>query len=150
MPLEFSFAPVGEPVLLRAAAGTRVLLLSMSCQFTIDAGEGNLGPFSIKSIGYFYEVQDRQGREILAYHWHPLGPSPVIHPHLLLSGRLAPLDIGPRDASVALGEMHLPTGGLVTLTDVVRLIITEFGVRPRRADWAAILTNVGDPLAMDS
>ena len=149
MPLEFSFAPIGEPVLLRSAAGTRLILLRMSSQYAIDAGEADNGPFSVRSVGYFYEVRDRQEREVLSYHWHPVGRSPIIHPHLHLSGRLAPLDTGPRDAPIAFGEMHLPTGGPVTLTDIVRLLITEFGVPPRRADWAAILADVGDPVAPD-
>jgi hypothetical protein len=34
--------------------------------------------------------------------------------------------------------MHLPTGP-VSLADVVRLLIMEFDVAPRRPDWQAIL-----------
>ncbi len=105
--------------------------------------------YRVQTTRYRYEIQDSLERELLAFHWHPSGRSNVVHPHLHLSGRLPPLDIGPRDAPIALGEMHLPTGGLVTLTDVVRLLITEFGVAPRRADWAAVLADVGDPLASD-
>ena len=126
-----------------------MILLNMSCQYAIDAGEGGRDPFSVRSIGYNFDVRDRQGREILFYHWPPVGRSPIDYPHLHLSGRLAPLDTGPRDAPIAFGEMHLPTGGPVTLTDIVRLLITEFGVPPRRADWAAILADVGDPVAPD-
>lgn len=103
--------------------------------------------YEVQTTRYRYEVQDRLGREIVAYHWHPVSQSPVTYPHLHLSGRLPPLDVGPRDDPIALGKIHLPTGGLVTLTDVVRLLITEFGVAPRRPDWAAVLEAVGDPLA---
>ena len=59
-------------------------------------------------------------------------------PHLHLSGRLPPLDPGPATEPAALGEIRLPTG-FVTLADVVWLLITEFGIAPRRADWEAIL-----------
>ena len=92
----------------------------------------------VRISGYRYQLFDSQDREILAYHWHPEGISPIAYPHLHLSGRLSPLDLGPRQEPAALGEMHLPTGD-VTLADVVRLLITEFGIAPRRADWEAIL-----------
>ncbi|MDQ3512381.1 MAG: hypothetical protein M3462_01765 [Chloroflexota bacterium] len=45
---------------------------------------------------------------------------------------------------MALGEMHLPTGQ-VTLTQVVRLLITGFGVEPRRPDWETILGRGAGP-----
>jgi hypothetical protein len=34
--------------------------------------------------------------------------------------------------------MHLPTG-FITLADIVRLLIDEFGVEPLRADWRDVL-----------
>ena len=92
--------------------------------------------------GYRFHLLDRDDREILAYHWHPEGVSPITEPHLHLSGRLRPLDAGDRVAPLALGEMHLPTG-VVTLAQVVRWLITEFEVRPRRDDWETVLSNVG-------
>lgn len=66
----------------------------------------------------------------------------MTYPHLHLSGRLPPLELGSRAGSVRLGGMHLPTGGeigQVTLGDVVRLLITEFGVAPRRAGWRRVV-----------
>ncbi len=94
--------------------------------------------FEVRTIGYRYRVLDPLDREVLSYHWHPTGVSPITYPHLHLSRRLSPLDLGPHQEPAALGEMHLPTG-FVTLADVVRLLITEFGVAPRRANWEAIL-----------
>ena len=84
---------------------------------------------------------DAEEREVLAYHWHPVGVSPVTFPHLHLSGRLPALDAGPRQEPLRLGGMHLPTGGMVTLADVVRLLIAECGVAPRRADWERVLAD---------
>lgn len=96
--------------------------------------------FLVNTSAYRYHILDRDDREIVAYHWHPEGVSSVTEPHLHLSGRLNPLDTGPRDVPIPLGEMHLPTG-TVTLTQVVRLLITEFGVEPRRDDWATVLSS---------
>ena len=43
-----------------------------------------------------------------------------------------------QDGARLSSRMHLPTGQ-VAIEDVIRLAIVEFGVRPRRADWAAVL-----------
>ena len=42
-----------------------------------------------------------------------------------------------------LAKAHLPTG-LVGLNDFLRLLITEFEVRPLRKDWIYLLA--GDPV----
>ena len=137
-PHEFAFAPLREPVPLRTAGRQRRLLLTMKHSYAIVEAADAPDAFEVRTTGYRYHVLDLQQREVLAYHWHPEGISPITYPHLHLSGRLSPLDLGPRQEPAALGEMHLPTG-FVTLADVVRLLITEFGIAPRRADWEAIL-----------
>jgi hypothetical protein len=83
----------------------------------------------IQPIGYQYELNDAGGNEILAYHYHPMGTSPVTYPHL---------HAGQQDARLAHGKKHLPTG-LVTLQQVIHCLITEFDVPPLRQDWADIL-----------
>ena len=101
--------------------------------------------FGTSSVGYSYRILEPEGREILAYHWHPTSVSPVKNPHVHLSSRIGPLVIAPSGAAVALADMHLPTG-FVDLNDVVRLLIAEFGVEPRRADWDAVLAGAAfDP-----
>jgi hypothetical protein len=102
----------------------------------------------VQATSYRYQLLDGEEREILAYHWHPVGLSSITYPHVHLSGRLAPLDTGRGAEPVALGGMHLPTG-LVTLADIVRLLITEFGVEPRRDDWATVLAAHQDPFASE-
>ena len=97
-------------------------------------------------LGYRYRLLDRQEREILAFHWHPTGVSPVIRPHLHLSGRLPPLDLGSGAPPAVLGGMHIPTGS-VALADVVWLLISEFGVEPRRDDWERVIETHRDPFA---
>lgn len=125
-----------DPVALWADERTRryTVFFEIAYRLAILNGEGVVAEIE----AYDYEISDRDGHEILTYHWHPEGVSPVTEPHLHLSGRLRPLDLGPRDAPVALGEMHLPTG-VVTLAQVVQLLITEFGVEPRREDWGTVL-----------
>lgn len=141
-----AFLPATEPVILRDADRTRGVALAVRYDYIVeDVGTDTAGrEFRIRETSYRFQVSDRDGREILAYHWHPEGVSPVTEPHLHLSGRLRPLDAGERDAPVALGEMHLPTGQ-VTLTQVVRLLITGFGVEPRRPDWETILGRGAGP-----
>ena len=99
---------------------------------------------AVRASYYSYGVLDGEEREILAYQWHPDGPSPVRFPHLhataapaiLLAERAAPRS-EPR--SVALGRMHLRTGPVI-LEDVVELLITEFDVAPRRRDRSDVLS----------
>lgn len=87
---------------------------------------------------YTYRLLNIEEREILAFHWHPSGLSDVTDPHLHLSSRLNPIDMGRNQDPLPLAGMHIPTG-FVTLEDVVRLLITEFGVRPRHSDWDTVL-----------
>jgi hypothetical protein len=94
---------------------------------------------------YSYQVFDRAMHEILAYHWHPNSLSSVRHPHIHLSNRLGNIAIEPFGTTIGLSEMHIPTG-FVTLADVVRLLIAEFGVEPRRADWESIVEQLPEQL----
>lgn len=94
--------------------------------------------FAVQMARYSYRILEPEGREILAYHWHPLGLSAVRRPHVHLSSRIAPLTLGRTQAAVLLGEMHIPTG-YISLADIVWLLIEEFGVDPRRPDWQAVL-----------
>lgn len=86
---------------------------------------------------YEYRLLDRDERELLAYHWQPgrehLGPD---HPHLPASLN-AQVDTQTR-RSIDLDKLHIVTGP-VTLQDVIRMLITEFRIRPHRSDWEARL-----------
>lgn len=84
-----------------------------------------------QTTAYYYTLDAADGREILAYHWHPTGNSHVTTPHLHLgagAGALRP----------ELTKAHLDTG-FVTPVTLIALAIERFGVRPRRADWAAVI-----------
>ena len=89
-------------------------------------------------VSYTYRLLDLDEHEILAFHWHPVGLSDVVDPHLHLSSRLNPIEMGRNQEPLPLVGVHIPTG-FVTLEDVVRLLITEFGITPRRDDWDNLL-----------
>jgi len=86
---------------------------------------------------YRYGLYDRDGREVLSYHWHPDARSHVTTPHLHLGGGVA-------SWRPDVAKAHLPTGQ-VTLEDVLLLAIEELtlDVAPLRADWRDILTLTG-------
>lgn len=82
-----------------------------------------------RTVGYAYEIQHADGRMLLAYHWHPVGLSPVTTPHFHLGGTLGGID---------LSKAHLPSG-VVLLHDLLRFAIADLGVEPRRDDWREVL-----------
>lgn len=88
--------------------------------------------WQVDRAAYFYAVGRLDTGELLAYHWHPRGKSPVIEPHLHVR---AHIQIGER----WLGKVHLPTGS-IALEDIVTLAIQELGAEPLRDDWAALLS----------
>lgn len=87
------------------------------------------GTWVVHTASYAYELLLADGREIVSYHYHPTGVSPVTSPHLHAKGLTAPLP---------LGRAHIPTGR-VCIEAVVRFVITELGIEPRRPDWEAVL-----------
>ncbi len=96
--------------------------------------------YTAKTIEYYYEYRIAE-QEILAFHWKPESrvPEVVSYPHLhvgraLLAGQQV----------IRPGDFHkviIPTGS-VSLESVLRLAITEFGVRPLRANWEEIFERV--------
>jgi len=92
----------------------------------------------VRTASYLYRLLSSEEHEILAFHWHPTGLSNVTDPHLHLSSRLNPIEMGRNQDPLDLADMHIPTG-FVTLEDVVQLLISEFDIRPRRADWDMLL-----------
>ena len=81
-----------------------------------------------RAVRYEYTLEDADGREILAYHWHPHGRSHVTIPHLHLGAALC-------DLRAEMHHAHLRTG-MVTPIALLALAIEQFDIRPRLADWA--------------
>ena len=79
--------------------------------------------------GLQYVLTDwRTEREVIAFHRHP-GRFPAGHYHLGsgLGALPSPLD-----------KVHIPAPA-VTLEAFIAMLITEFGIRPRRPDWETFL-----------
>lgn len=87
--------------------------------------------WKVQTAAYYYELQIGSGQEILSYHWHPDGPSPVTFPHM---------HIGTASGVTVDGilKAHFPTPR-TALEDLLWMLIEDFGVRHRRRDWQRIL-----------
>lgn len=88
----------------------------------------------VNVLGYLCGIE-YEGRELVAYHWHSHGASPITTPHMHLS---ADVKVGDR----WLGKIHLPTG-IVGLEQVLALAIAELGVEPLREDWERLIEEAG-------
>ena len=143
-PYSVVFAPGGRSVRIRAQRGKSDLLLRIKHDYSITAIDGSRDRYDAVTIAYSYHLYDLQGSELIAFHWHPTGVSPVTYPHLHLTSRVRPFEIDDpthpnwQPALISFSDMHIPTGPIL-LENVVRLLIDEFGVVPLRPDWDEIL-----------
>lgn len=87
--------------------------------------------FEIVIVGYTYAIRDESEQEIVTWHWHPERAHSAAHPHLHIGA-------GALVRREELHRAHLPTG-IVTVAGIVRSAITDFHVKPLRADWQTIL-----------
>lgn len=107
------------------------LYLAFAQQYKIIKDVEN-GPFRVTTRYYSYAVETQDAQEIVGYHWHPDGDSPVKFSHLHLGpGAL----IGREEIS---RKAHFPTGR-VAFEDMVELLIDTFGVQPDRTLWQEIV-----------
>jgi hypothetical protein len=119
----------GRLVSLRRRPGLDVIRLRVTLQYTIQESRARPGWWEATIAGWIYEIRNAAGGLILAFHWHPHGSGRVTWPHLHAYGA---------HDSVDLHKLHPPTGH-VTLSSVVRFLIEDLGVLPRRADWPAVV-----------
>jgi hypothetical protein len=90
--------------------------------------------FRVATEGWKYDILDDERRELLSYHWHPQGQRGFPHIHIgsvLLSAEKHYL-------GKTFSALHLPTER-ISIEQVVRLLIEELEVVPRRPDWDGIL-----------
>src|ERR1035441_102287 len=73
------FVGDGLPV---ALGGPGLLKLRLVHHYRIAEVPDERGPWKVSTAGYFYALDDSRDREIIAYHWHPGGRSPIRFPHL--------------------------------------------------------------------
>ena len=93
--------------------------------------EGARGPWKVTTVAYLYTLEEADGPELLGFHFHPRGRSPITYPHL----RVHP---GTGIHQHGLDRTHIPTGR-VALESVLRFAVTELNVMPLRDDWEEIL-----------
>jgi hypothetical protein len=123
-----------DPVRLNAVVGgARRLHLTVKLAFAIVESDRKSAGQRVNIQMYQYSILDYWHKELLVYHWQPdvVGPDfPHIHVSAALNAQIGALE----QEQIALDKLHLPTG-FVTLQSVIRMLITEFDIRPLRADW---------------
>ena len=124
----------GLAVLARRGGLPPILLRLFHRYFVVQVkGERNL--WEIRTAEWIYDAADAEDTLIVAFHWHPVGSGRVTWPHLHAYGQ---------HPSVELHKLHLPTGPL-SIAAVVRFLIEDLDVLPRRANWDQILGRHGRP-----
>ncbi len=110
----------------------QALKLELRHRFVVRQVDRNRGLWTASTREYAYRVSDERDDLLAEWHWHPMtqisdddAPWPHLHAY------------GVRDA-LTLHKLHLPTGR-VALEAVVRFLILDLDVVPRRDDWRAIL-----------
>jgi hypothetical protein len=78
----------------------------------------------VSTTAYRYHLLDGTGSELVGWHWHP--GSGTDRPHIDV--RADPID----------RHVHVPAGR-VSIESVLRLLVTDLQVTPRRGDFAAVL-----------
>jgi hypothetical protein len=114
---------VGKQGTIKLKGGKLYLTVQLNYEIINDPDEQ--GGYKINTTAYSYSIRDRHENEILRYDWHPhIEQIPYPHVHM-------------EDST--LKKHHLPTSR-IALEQVLRLIITQFDVKPKRKDWSAVLT----------
>ncbi len=117
----------GRPVRL---AGPGQLSLRMVHHYRVVKDSGERGRWKVNTAAYYYVLDDRNGQEIISYHWHPESRSPIRFPHL---------HVGPAAgcAREELATAHCPTGR-ISIEEFLRFAIADFRVEPLRTDWSDV------------
>lgn len=133
-----------EPVVLKGKSPIR-LSAGQLCRIIEYVGTGQV-VYKVQLVGYWYILSSQEGREILTYHWTPEEDDALMitTPHLHV-GSVNISDTAPLSPKT-FNKLHVPTG-VVSLQSVVRFLITEVGVEPRRADWSEILEEASEPMS---
>ena len=85
--------------------------------------------WAVSTVGYTYQLELTDGREIVSYHYDSRPQSKVKTPHLHVRGLHTPL---------SLGKAHFPTGR-ISIEAVLRFAIEELDVRPQNPNWEDVL-----------
>jgi hypothetical protein len=116
-------------IALRRRDSRPSIRLGLSHTYSVVETEGERGFWRVSTAGWIYELADSDDNLIVAFHWHPGGHGRMTWPHIHAYGT---------HESEELHKLHPPTGR-VSIESVVRFLIEDLGVIPRRASWRAIL-----------
>lgn len=118
---------------LRRRPGLDPVRLRITLYCVIDGSRDRPGWWEARAVGWIYDIRSIADRPIFTFHWHLLSGR-VTWPHLHAYGA---------HESVELHKLHAPTGH-VTLSSIVRFLIEDLGVLPRRSGWQAVLDRRAD------
>ena len=62
--------------------------LAVRLWYAVDETED--GGWIVRPTGYEYRLLHRAERDVVTYHWHPVGRSPVDYPHVHLGSETFP------------------------------------------------------------
>ena len=137
------YHPAATPLILALNNGHPVELggisnfgLQLQQTYRIMEPVAQGGLWTIGVTSYAYAVLDSEQREVLVYHWHPRGNSPVVRPHLHL-------ERGSLVERPEVRDAHLPTGA-ISIGAFLRLLIEDLSVEAARPDWESILPDDWD------
>ena len=120
----------GQPVGL---GGSSKFGLQLQQSYLIDPPMSRGDMWAVRIIAYAYTLFDADQREVLNYHWHPIGNSRVATPHLHL-------EQGAMVGRPEVRDAHLPTGP-IAIGAFLRLLVQDLSVAPERQDWEPILAD---------
>jgi len=100
------------------------LFLTVRLLYRVASDPWESGLWEATIVAYSYALNDRDRKEILAYHWHPETRNSVDFPHMRVSS-------GAGVMRRELFRARLPTGH-IALQDMIRLTIVDFGVQTLR------------------
>jgi hypothetical protein len=115
--------------MLDRRSGQPPIQLTLTHSYYVVPEQGRRGPWRVTTAGWIYKVADAEGNLVLAFHWHPEGSGRATWPHIHAYGSYS---------SFSLDRLHPPTGR-VSIEAVVRFLIEDLDVIPRKDAWRTIL-----------
>jgi len=131
------FDPAGGPYVATFQSGVAVLdrrrglppvKLMLFHRYRLLESVGDRNPWRTSTTEWIYDIADQNDALIVAFHRHP-GAGRIGWPHAHAHGA---------HELASLHKLHIPTGRL-SLEAVVRFLIEDLDVVPRRTNWREIL-----------
>lgn len=118
--------------------GPHRLSVSATIHYSIEkTDDPDRGPWKVCTRGYWYHIVTEDQAEVILFHWHPDSQSDLPWPHAHVGSSQI------TSHAVLSGFKHVPTGR-VSLESVIRSLITDMGVVPKRPGWEAVLDDSED------